>query len=142
MNRRLYRSRHNRVLAGVAGGVAEYFELDPALVRILWFLSIFVGGLGILLYIGLAIIVPLEPLTEEEAAHEAALVASGHRHAGSGGGRVTTFIGFVLILVGGIALVHALLPAWDAWRYLGPALFIALGAYLVVSALRREPTRL
>lgn len=61
MNRRLYRCRENRVLAGVAAGVAEFFDLDPALVRILWFLSIFVGGVGILLYIGLAIIVPLEP---------------------------------------------------------------------------------
>src|SRR5262245_28984939 len=61
VNRRLYRCRENRQLAGVAAGVAEYFGLDPTLVRVLWFLSIFVGGFSILLYIGLAIIVPLEP---------------------------------------------------------------------------------
>ena len=46
MNRRLYRCRENRILAGVASGVAEFFDLDPTLVRVLWFLSIFVGGLG------------------------------------------------------------------------------------------------
>ena len=61
MNRRLYRCRHDRRLAGVAGGVAEFFDLDPTLVRILFFLSIFLGGMGLFLYIGMAIIVPLEP---------------------------------------------------------------------------------
>ena len=63
MNRRLYRCRHNQRIAGVAAGVAEYFDLDPTAVRVLWFLSIFLGGLGILLYIGMAIIVPIEPIT-------------------------------------------------------------------------------
>ena len=61
MNRRLYRCRENRVLAGVASGVAEFLEVDPSIVRIIWFLSIFVGGIGILLYIGMALIVPNEP---------------------------------------------------------------------------------
>jgi len=63
VNRRLYRCRHNQRIAGVAAGVAEYFDLDPTAVRVLWFLSIFLGGLGILLYIGMAIIVPIEPIT-------------------------------------------------------------------------------
>jgi len=58
--RRLYRSR-DRQLAGVAGGMAEYLEVDPTIVRILWVLSIFLGGFGILLYIIMAFIVPLDP---------------------------------------------------------------------------------
>jgi phage shock protein C len=62
VNRRsLYRCRHDRRLAGVASGIAEYFDLDVSLVRVLWVLSIFVGGMGIFLYIAMAIIVPLEP---------------------------------------------------------------------------------
>lgn len=60
--RRLYRSRRDRRLAGVAGGIGEYLEIDPTVVRILWVLSIFFGGLGIFLYIVMAFIVPLEPL--------------------------------------------------------------------------------
>ena len=61
MNRRLYRCRRDRRLAGVAGGMAEFFELDPTLVRLLWFASIFfTGGLSIFLYLGLVLIVPLE----------------------------------------------------------------------------------
>ena len=62
MNRRLYRCRHDKILAGVASGVAEYFDLDPSLVRILFLVSTFFGGLGFLLYIAMAIIVPLEPI--------------------------------------------------------------------------------
>ena len=59
--RRLYRSRRNRQLAGVAGGMAEYLEIDPTVVRLVWILSIFIGGFGILLYIIMAFIVPLDP---------------------------------------------------------------------------------
>ena len=83
MNRRLYRCRDNRILAGVAGGVAEYFDLDPSLVRILFFVSMFFGGIGLLLYIGMAIIVPLEPLSAEAVAAGAA----GRRGAGRSSSR-------------------------------------------------------
>ena len=60
--RRLYRCRQDRQLAGVAAGIAEYLEIDPTVVRILWILSAFVGGFTILLYIILAFVMPLEPL--------------------------------------------------------------------------------
>jgi phage shock protein PspC (stress-responsive transcriptional regulator) len=60
MGTRLYRSRDDRMIAGVAGGVADYFQLDPSLVRIVWALLAFAGGFGILLYIVMAIVVPEE----------------------------------------------------------------------------------
>ena len=138
MNRRLYRCSHDRKIAGVASGVAEYFDLDPTLVRILWFVSIFFGGLTLLLYIGMALIVPVEPVATGPDG-EPVQVIEGHRHAEHGDGRWTTFFGFALILFGGIALVDAFLPSWnDAYRYLGPAFVIGLGVLLVASALRRD----
>jgi phage shock protein C len=62
VNRRLYRSVHERVLGGVAGGVAEYFDLDPSLVRVAWAILILasVGGF-FLLYIVMWIVVPEMP---------------------------------------------------------------------------------
>jgi phage shock protein PspC (stress-responsive transcriptional regulator) len=60
--RRLYRCRHDRWLAGVAGGMAEYFEIDPTIVRVLWILSAFFGGVTILVYIILAFVMPPEPM--------------------------------------------------------------------------------
>ena len=146
MNRRLYRCRENRRLAGVAAGVAEYFDLDPTLVRVLWFLSIFVGGLGILLYLGLAIIVPLEPASAEGGTHDPAAVvgAEGHAHARGAspwGGRATTFVGAILVLLGSLALVDVLVPGWShSWRYLWPVFLVGVGVLLIVGAMRREPT--
>ena len=60
--RRLCRSRRDRQLAGVAGGIAAYLEIDPTVVRVLWILSIFLGGFSILLYIILVFVMPLEPV--------------------------------------------------------------------------------
>jgi phage shock protein PspC (stress-responsive transcriptional regulator) len=140
VNRRLYRCRENRVIAGVASGVAEFFHLDPTLVRILWFVSIFFGGLGIVLYLGLAIIVPLEPATGIEhpaTADNQPVVPEGHRHQ-SGSGRVTMFIGAVLILFGSVALLDVALPDWVSWRQLWPVFIIGIGGLLIAGSLRRE----
>ena len=147
MNRRLYRCRDNRVLAGVASGVAEYFDLDPTLVRVLWFISIFFGGVTLAIYIGLAIIVPLEPLSAEAAAAAAAATeasagSEGHRHVARGSGRWTTFAGLVLIAFGTLAFIDRFLPALDLEHFIVPAFAIGLGAFLIRGALRREPTEL
>jgi len=62
VNDRLYRSRDERVFAGVAGGVAERFDIDPSLVRIGWVILVFLsGGLFFLLYVVMAFVVPEAP---------------------------------------------------------------------------------
>ncbi|MFT9077881.1 PspC domain-containing protein [Ethanoligenens sp.] len=61
MDKRLYRSRTQRMLAGVCGGIAEYFNVDPTLIRLAWVVFCFIGGSGILAYIIAAIIVPENP---------------------------------------------------------------------------------
>ncbi|MBI3749790.1 MAG: PspC domain-containing protein [Chloroflexi bacterium] len=165
MNRRLYRCRHDQRIAVVASGVAEYFDADPTLVRILWVLSIFVGGFGLLLYIAMALIVPLEPeqgfigtgsqadapTDEAGVPGEAGIPGptgwqqppSGHLHASHRGeGRGALFVGLALVLFGTLALVDAYLPAWaDHGRFLWPAFILGIGAILVASAVRREPTK-
>ncbi len=59
--KRLYRSRKERMLAGVCGGIAEYFEVDPPIVRLAWVLFTFAGGAGLVAYIIAWIIVPEAP---------------------------------------------------------------------------------
>ena len=60
-NKKLYKSSVNRMLCGVCGGIAgiaEYFNIDPTLVRLVWVIITLMGGAGILAYIIAAIIIP------------------------------------------------------------------------------------
>jgi len=59
--RRLMRSSTDKKIAGVCAGLADYFDLDPTIVRVLWFLAVFFAGTGFLAYIILWIVLPLAP---------------------------------------------------------------------------------
>lgn len=61
MTKRLYKSNQNKMIAGVCGGIAEYFALDPTLIRLGWVIFSLMGGSGILAYILAAIIIPERP---------------------------------------------------------------------------------
>jgi phage shock protein C len=58
MDKRLYKIEQGKMLAGVCGGIGEYFNVDPSLIRIAWVLFSLVGGSGLLAYIIAAIILP------------------------------------------------------------------------------------
>ena len=61
MSTRLYRSRDDRMIAGVAGGLAEMWDADPSLVRLAWaLLTISTGGIALVVYIVMAVVVPEE----------------------------------------------------------------------------------
>ena len=61
--KKLYRSKSNRMIAGVCAGVAEYLNIDPTVIRVIWVIaSLFgLGALGIIAYIACALIVPEKP---------------------------------------------------------------------------------
>jgi phage shock protein C len=61
VHERLYRSRTDRVLFGVAGGMADWLDIDPAVVRLVWAILVIFGGAGLLLYIIAALVIPEEP---------------------------------------------------------------------------------
>jgi phage shock protein C len=71
---RLYRSRQDRVFAGVAGGMAEYFKVDATLVRVILFLALLMAGpFAPVVYIVLAFIIPGQPV--DETAAEATIIS-------------------------------------------------------------------
>ena len=61
MEKKLYKSNQNKMIDGVCGGVAEYFNIDPTLVRLAWILFCAMGGSGILAYLVAAIVIPRSP---------------------------------------------------------------------------------
>lgn len=65
--KRLYRSRNEKLLFGVTAGLGDYFETDPTIVRLVFVLLCFLGGVGIILYIALVIVMPEEPAGRQEA---------------------------------------------------------------------------
>ena len=64
MQKKLYRVSEGKVLAGVCGGIAEYFDLDPTIIRVIWALLAATGS-GILAYIICAVLIPEKPGSEE-----------------------------------------------------------------------------
>ncbi len=61
MNKKLFKSQINKMISGVCGGIADYLNMDPTIVRLLWVVLTFVSfGAGVLFYIAAAIIIPNE----------------------------------------------------------------------------------
>ena len=63
----LYKSRTNKMVSGVCGGIGEYFGVDPTIIRLLWVLGCAVGGNGFLAYVIAAILIPDAPAGKGEA---------------------------------------------------------------------------
>jgi len=59
--KRLFRSKKDRVLGGVCGGIGQYFNMDPVLIRVVWAVAFFAAGAGFLAYIIAWIIIPEDP---------------------------------------------------------------------------------
>jgi phage shock protein C len=66
--KKLYRSKTDKVIAGVCGGLGEYLEVDPTLLRIVYLLATVLSGvmLGVLLYIAAAVLIPQKPTTAKK----------------------------------------------------------------------------
>lgn len=143
MNRRLYRSRTDSVLGGVCGGVAEYLDADPSIVRIIWaILGIVTGGVFVVLYIVMWIVVPeapaspaTAPAAEGAAAPSAMTQPAPPRRRSSGSGSLV--LGLILVGLGAYFLVRQYLPQIDA-DALWPIGLVLLGILLVAASLRRK----
>ncbi len=61
MEKKLFKSKINKKLCGVCGGIAEYFNMDPTIVRLIWVLAVLFAGCGILAYIIAAFVMPEKP---------------------------------------------------------------------------------
>jgi len=93
VNDRLYRSRSDRMIAGVAGGLAERFDIDPSFVRVAWvLLTIITGGIFLVAYIVMAIVVPEDP--GDEPYWNGAYRPAGAAPGGSAGGTAAPASGF------------------------------------------------
>jgi len=116
---RLHRSSTERVIAGVCGGLAEYFEVDPSLVRLGFVVGTLWAGLGLVLYAIMAIVVPIDA--------EAPPMAIPRPE------RSRSLAALVLIAAGALLLVGNLGWApWLTWSFFWPVVLILMGGALLV----------
>lgn len=149
MNKKLYRSSHDKIIAGVCGGLAEYFDVDPTIVRLLFVLAVVMGGGGVILYLILWLIMPksvgesavineqrVRDFAEEvkekaedfkesmkQNAPEIKSTVRGGRH----------FFGWILVILGLIFLFNSFSPFWFRTYVVSfwPVLLIVLGLLLI-----------
>jgi len=150
IHRKLYRSSDDRILAGVCGGIAEYFDIDPVLVRIASVL-LGMGGMGIFAYIILALIVPAHGSSTHgvhDTAEKASEFVEGAAEkvkevfqdigANSKGSRQTghgrNAIGAIIIGIGVIALLNQIFPSlWFRWHMIWPLALVLAGFWIIKS---------
>jgi phage shock protein C len=116
---RLHRSPTDRLCCGVCGGVAEYLSVDPTLVRLSFVVGTLWGGIGLLLYIVLAVVLPVD-----EPAPMPASFSSD---------RTRALAGLLLVVLGGVLLVGNMGWApWLTWNLFWPGVLILLGVGLLL----------
>ena len=136
-SKRLYRSQSNKVIAGVCGGIAEYLNADPTIIRIAWILlSLLPLVPGILIYIAAWIIIPKDPSKTVSS------TSQGSSSSVSGAGAV----GIFFIIIGGLFLMSNLhIFYWRDWwdisaDYIVPVFLIGAGVvFLLKGTVKAEP---
>ena len=159
MARRLTKSSNERLIFGVAGGLAEYFDVDPVLVRVVFALLVLSTGVGLVAYVVLAIVMPSQGsvaarpgdvVRENVEQMQGDVSRAGRRlegvFRGDGGegqsgvaDRGRYLAGVVLIVVGGLLLAANFgWLGWFSWMKLWPLLVVAAGVIVVLGRARRE----
>ena len=128
---RLYRSTTDKVIGGVCGGLGNYLNIDPVIVRILFVLLAVFGGSGVLVYIILWIVVPEQVYTfGTEQSTEDIKVEVDDQVTEKKRGNNTLIAGFLLIAVGLLILTDRLIPAYNLWDF-WPLILVAAGILLI-----------
>ncbi len=124
----LYRSVNDRKIAGVAGGIGDYLEVDSSVVRLIWLLAILFGGAGFLAYIIAWIVIPEERIRANDDIIEEDPAPTDGKTEITGGMNI---LGILLIVLGGIFLLKEFIP-FGLTRYFWPLIIIGLGIFLLV----------
>lgn len=142
--KKMYRSNDDYIVAGVSAGLADYFQIDTTLIRIIFILLTIGGGSGVLIYLVLWLIIPKKGGKEmkvdrgkkvkefaDDIGEKAQTVASEIRKEVKSSRRGGSFFGLILIILGGILLVEKIVPMEIQWDFVWPGILVFLGLYLV-----------
>jgi phage shock protein C len=139
--KKLRRSLTDRVVAGVCGGLGEYFETDSLIFRALFVLLALVNGIGILMYLFLLILMPKEGeerggVPEDVAERAKQMVEDLKARHFANKNRRRTGLGLVVLLAGILFLLNQLFPGRIEWDLVAPLAVIGLGLVLLLRSPR------
>lgn len=138
MGRKLYRSRRQRLIAGVCGGLAEYFDIDVTIIRLAWLASIFLGGAGILVYILAALIIPDGFAYDADVDYDVQYTDASSQESRN---KVIMGFGLILIVIGAYSLIERALPNYllrQIKEFFWPGLLVLLGLVIIFSTLKKK----
>lgn len=129
----LTRSKTNRMLAGVCGGLGHYFGVDPVLFRILFVILTIIEGSGLLIYFVLWLLIPEESTVENNTAQVVTSAKVEEKRVDPLANRQTrAVIGAIVVLIGIIMLSRSLFAfTWLQWKTIWPLTFIFLGIFII-----------
>lgn len=137
MKNRLYRSETDKKIAGVCGGIAEYFEIDSTIIRLIWVISVAVYGTVLLVYIIAAIIMPTRGEIDTKLnTHQDSDEVNERKNGASDGNfdkeKTRNLFGYVLIIVGAILISKRFLVLkWLSFKFLFPIVLVILGILIL-----------
>lgn len=131
MKKQLMRSRKNNVIAGVCGGIADYFNIDVFVVRLLWIVSAMFDGPGVLVYIICAVLIPKAPYGYPEEKQD----EDGYMDDKKERSKNYMALGFIGI---GIYLSVMIIFPWLNFKFLWPVGLILVGIYMLNNKKERE----
>jgi len=153
MSGRLYRSRTDRFLGGVCGGLGRYLNIDPTIIRLIFLLLLFGNGVGFLLYILLWVLLPVEGGAERGSENVGDRITEGVRGVGDDIRQVAQtphpqaglWFGVGLIVLGGFLFLERLadslgiawISQWINWGTIWPLLLIAVGVAFLIRGSRK-----
>lgn len=143
MANRLYRSKNDRKISGVCGGIAEYFRIDPTIVRLLWLISIVAYGTGLIIYIGATIIIPEREgsspgINLRKDSDETDKSYSGTSNANFDEEKNKKLLGYGLIVIGLIFFSKKFVAfQWLNFKFLFPALLIFAGVVILAGGFKK-----
>lgn len=136
MTKKLFRTRKNRIFGGVAGGLGEYFDVDPIIIRAIFIASAFAWGLSILVYIGLWIFVPQrEFVFDSEIDNDMQEIFDDSEEINTNSVKTQRKIiaGSLLIAFGFIILIDKFMPSIDILKF-WPIVLVLIGVYIIYRA--------
>jgi phage shock protein C len=136
MAKKFYRSRTERMIGGVCGGLAEYFNIDPTVVRLAAVALTLAGGSGVLAYLIFWLVVPQQPLNlsgDEKKPESSGSGESSVDRESTDAGTAALFFGVLLTVLGFLFLVGNFISfAWLSFSRLWPLILIAIGIIIVL----------